>query len=609
MTSAPLPVAEHPELHWLKNVYQPNARQLTARAVLSGMMLGGVMCLSNLYVFFKTGWSMGVTITACILAYGLFGLLRALRIVRSEFTILENNAMGSVASAAGYMTGGGNMAAAGALLLLTGIRPDAASMTLWFGVIAALGVFAAIPIKRQLINVEQLPFPTGTATAETLRSLHGHGQRDARARALGVASALGAVVAFFRDVKGAFMPFNIPSTMPLPALSIHGEPALKWTVGFESSLILVGAGALMSFRTGWSILVGGLATYLWLAPWMVDAGAITTVSYKGIVAWSVWPGAAILVSSGLLSFAFQWRAVARSFAALFQLLKRKQGGTANDPLADVECPDWWFPTGFLVLSPVMVFLMNALFDIPVWAGVLAMPLAVLMGVVAARVTGETDVTPTKALGPVTQLTYGALLPGNLTANIMSANVTGGVGLHAADLLVDLKSGYLLGAKPRQQFVAQLFGVVAGALVVVPAFNLLFPNANMIGSPEFPAPAVQVWAGVSRVLNEGLDKLHPTARWAALVGLMIGVVLTLAERYAPKRWTPLIPSAAGLGIAMVMPGFNAVSMFVGSLIAAVVRRRLPTQARYVTSVSSGFIAGESLLGIVVAMLVAFGVLSK
>ena len=99
----------------------------------------------------------------------------------------------------------------------------------------------------------------------------------------------------------------------------------------------------------------------------------------------------------------------------------------------------------------------------------------MMGFVAARVTGETDVTPTKALGPVTQLLYGFITPGNLSGNIMSANVTGGIGLHAADLLTTLKTGWLLGANPRVQFYAQLFGVVAGAAIVVPAFCLLYTS--------------------------------------------------------------------------------------------------------------------------------------
>ena len=78
-----------------------------------------------------------------------------------------------MASGAGYMTGGGNMAAFGALLMVTSVRPPIFPMILWFATIAALGVFVAVPIKRQLINKEGLAFPTGTATAETIRSIHG----------------------------------------------------------------------------------------------------------------------------------------------------------------------------------------------------------------------------------------------------------------------------------------------------------------------------------------------------------------------------------------------------------------------------------------------------
>jgi len=97
--------ANDPERRWLAEVYRPGVPQLTVRAVVTGMVLGAVMCLSNLYVVLKTGWSFGVTITACILAYALFAGLRSIGAVRREFGPLENNAMGSVASAAGYMTG------------------------------------------------------------------------------------------------------------------------------------------------------------------------------------------------------------------------------------------------------------------------------------------------------------------------------------------------------------------------------------------------------------------------------------------------------------------------------------------------------------------------
>jgi OPT family oligopeptide transporter len=275
-----------------------------------------------------------------------------------------------------------------------------------------------------------------------------------------------------------------------------------------------------------------------------------------------------------------------------------------------ECPDWWFPAGFVVLGPVVVALMAYLFQIPIWAGAIAVPLAVLMGFVAARVTGETDVTPTKALGPVTQLIFGAITPGNLSGNIMSANVTGGVGLHAADLLTTLKTGKLLGASPRVQFFAQLFGVAAGALVVVPAFELIIPDPSVLGSDAWPAPSCLVWAGVSKALAGGLDALDGSAQRAILAGLALGVVLALFEKLAPKKLRPYVPSPSGLGIAMVIPGSNAIAMFLGAAIAELARRKRPDAAeRLVVPVSSGLIAGESLMGILIALLVVAGVLSK
>src|SRR5262245_53340248 len=166
---------EDPEAVWLREVYQPNAVNLTRRAVIAGVLIGAVMCLSNLYVFFKTGWSMGVTLTACILAFAVFQGLQAARLTKQPLSALENNALTTVASGAGYMTGGGNMAAFGALLMVTALRPDGWGLVLWFALIAGLGVFVAIPIKRQLVNREALAFPTGTATAETLRSIHSAG--------------------------------------------------------------------------------------------------------------------------------------------------------------------------------------------------------------------------------------------------------------------------------------------------------------------------------------------------------------------------------------------------------------------------------------------------
>ncbi|MDQ5979471.1 MAG: hypothetical protein QG602_2445 [Verrucomicrobiota bacterium] len=604
-TPNPTVPAHEREADWLKNIYRPNEANLTVRAVVVGMLIGATMCLSNIYVFFKTGWSLGVTLTACILAFGSFQFLQALRIVKKPLGVLENNALTTVASGAGFMTGGGNMAAFGALFMITTVRPDSSLMIVWFAVIAALGVFAAIPIKRQLINHEGLAFPTGTATAETIRSIHDAASGGGSGKAAWLAGSAGvaAVLTWLRDAW-----HWIPGTFGLP-VSLAGHTLAQWTLSLKAEVVLLGGGALMSFRTGWSLLLGGILTYAVLAPALVAQGIVTTVSYKAIVAWTLWPGAAILVASGLTSFALDYKSIARSFSGLGRIFGGKKAQTTETGIEAVECPEWWFPVGFVVLAPVVTVLMVWLFQIPFWAGLVAVPLAVVMGFVASRVTGETDVTPTKALGPVTQMIYGIITPGNVAGNIMSANVTGGVGLHAADLLTTLKTGWLLGAKPRHQLYAQLFGVVAGAAIVVPAFNIILPDPSVLGGEAWPAPSCVVWAGVSQAFSGGIAALHPSSKAAIVVGLILGVALSLFEKFAPRKLRPVLPSASGLGIAMVIPGSNCIAMFLGAAVAEWIRRKWPVLAdQTVVPVASGLIAGESLMGILIAFLIVSGVIA-
>jgi uncharacterized oligopeptide transporter (OPT) family protein len=596
---------EDPEAIWLRDVYQPGATNLTVRAVLGGIVIGGVMCLSNLYVFFKTGWSMGVTLTACILAFALFQALQAAGITKKPLGVLENNALTTVASGAGYMTGGGNMAAFGALLMVTSVRPDSWGLILWFGVIAALGVFVAIPIKRQLINREGLAFPTGTATAETIRSIHAAGSGGAsagKARALANAALIGAALAWLRDAWKL-----VPGTLSLP-FELGGHALKDWTLAMKTEVVLIGAGALMSFRTGWSLLLGGVLTYGVLAPSLVGDGLVKDVSYKAIVQWTLWPGAALLVGAGLTSFALDWRSLGRAFSGIGRLFRKQRRARVAAGIGEVESPEWWFPAAFALMSPLVILLMAWMFHIPMWAGSIAVCLAVLMGFVAARVTGETDVTPTKALGPVTQMIFGAMTPGNLSGNIMAANVTGGIGLHAADLLTTLKTGWLLGAKPRHQLYAQLFGVLAGALVVVPAFLVIMPDPSVLGGEDWPAPSCVVWAGVSKAFAGGIDSLQPSVINAIGIGLTLGIGLAILEKTAPAAARPYLPSASGLGIAMVVPASNSIAMFLGAAVAEVLRRKQPKLAdAHVVPVASGFIAGESLMGIAIAMLTVAGAL--
>lgn len=582
---------EEIERHWYEKIYQGDSvPQLTIRSVVTGMLLGGLMALSNLYVSLKTGWSLGVTVTAAILAFGIWTVIRAVLRVRA-FGPLENNAMQSVASAAGYMTGGGTVAAIPALMMVTDYKFSYLTMTLWISVLAFLGVFVAIPLKRQMINVEQLRFPTGVASAETVRSLHAKGGEAAqKAKNLGLSGLVGALIVVLRDGLKLF-----PESLP-----VFGAKAALYTIKFEASLIMIGAGALMGIRAALSQLLGAIVCYAFLAPWAHSVGAIQgELKYKNIVSWSVWIGSAMMLTAGLLEFALKWRQVARAFRDIALIFSAKKGG-GDDPLAKIEVPTSWFLVGLCVFGPAAVVLQNVLFGIPVWMGVLAILMSLLIGVVAARSTGETDTTPTGAMGKLVQLVFGGLHPGNMTTNLMTAQACGGVAIHSSDLLTDLKSGYLLGAKPRHQFYAQFFGVLAGSAAVVPAYMLLVPDASAIGGDKFPAPGAQSWAAVAKLLAKGVSSLHGTAQWGLVIGGAVGIVLVLLSAALPKykKW---LPSPMALGLAFTMPAWNSISIALGAIAAWAIQKKKPALAALlVIPIASGFIAGESLLGVFVGM---------
>src|SRR5579885_444103 len=95
---------EEKDRWWLENVYKGDMPQLTLRSAVTGMALGGILCLTNLYVGIRTGWTLGVGITSVILSFAMFKMLAKLNLGH-EMTVLENNAMQSIATSAGYMTG------------------------------------------------------------------------------------------------------------------------------------------------------------------------------------------------------------------------------------------------------------------------------------------------------------------------------------------------------------------------------------------------------------------------------------------------------------------------------------------------------------------------
>ncbi|MFO0005712.1 MAG: OPT/YSL family transporter [bacterium] len=151
------------------------------------------------------------------------------------------------------------------------------------------------------------------------------------------------------------------------------------------------------------------------------------------------------------------------------------------------------------------------------------------------------------------------------------------------------------------------GIFAGTLASVTGFYVLVPDAtllNGVGSaaPVFPAPSAQAWRAVAEVFSMGIENMHPVHRQAIGVGAALGVVTTLIEMAAPKRLKGWMPSGTALGLGLILPFQYPFSMLLGSIIAAVWTRQSPKSAEdYIVPVSSGIIAGVSIMGVVVAFL--------
>ena len=581
---------EEDDRQWLKNVYQGDVKQLTVRAVVMGMIIGGLMSLTNLYIGLKTGWGLGVTITACVLSFSIWKLLRVIfpKIFKTDMTLLENNSMKSTASSAGYTTGGTMVSAIAAYILITGQHLNFWVLTAWTVFLGIAGVVMAIPMKKQMINMEKLPFPSGTATAETLKSLYAGEESKKQTRTLLGFALGGAVLTVIRDyfewIKYTY--------------SVFGSKLAEYTVSMETSLIMVAAGGIMGWRTAWSILFGAILNYIVLAPYMVKIRAITELGYRGISSWSLWFGASVMVAAGFTSFLMQWKVALKAFASLKDLFSTKKRELTE--IEKVEVPMSWFFWGIVVGGTGIALIMLFAFDIPVWVSVLAVILSFFLSIVACRATGETDTTPVGALGQVTQAFYGMLRPGSKVTTLMTASITSGIAGSSADLLTDLKTGYILGANPRKMFLAQFLGIFAGTAVIVPAFYLIVPTPDVLGSDYFPAPAAQVWSRVADLLAQGFSTLHPTAKIAMLIGVAVGVIIPLLEKWFPKA-ARFIPSSMGIGLSFVIPFWNSLSMFLGALIVLVIEHKKKSLEEYIVPAASGIIAGESLAGVFIILL--------
>ena len=637
---------------WLEHVFRGDMPQLTVRSALTGFLLGGVLAATSLYIGAKTGISIGVGLTSVLITFALFRLLGKTPL-GGGFTILENNCTQSITTAAGYVVTPLTTSFAAYMLVTDRILP-AWQMILWTIVISILGVLVAFPLKRRFINEEQLPFPEGRACGVVLDALY-TGSAEAglfKTRLLAITTGLTAFLqllmsdgwmkllqfgVFRMDRWAGFRePWHLQERLDTYYYTwaakasgaiprILGTDIRQLGLRFTVDAALMGVGGLIGIRVATSCLIGAILNFVVLAPIMIQrgeirsytnaTGAVVAISRAEIVnQWALWWGVSMMVVGSLVSL------FARPdlFSGLWRMLTQRRTPSSRevDPLREIELPLWLSYVGVPVFGFLGVWMGNAFFGVPWLAGFLSLPLILVLSVICTNSMALTSWTPTGALSKITQFTIGSLDRSNPASNLIPAGMTAEVASNAANLLSDIKPGYMLGAKPRQQAIGHVIGIVAGALAATPLFYLLFlpPNASGVRSTatlvteQFAMPAAVQWRGVADLIAKGLGSLPASAMVAMAIAAIVALVFEVLRIRSRGRF-PL--SAVSIGLGVVLPPESTLAMWIGAFVFWWMGRKAvagtPQHDLWVEGcepICAGLISGAALIGIGNALVNAF-----
>ncbi|MFM8335855.1 MAG: OPT family oligopeptide transporter [Opitutaceae bacterium] len=630
---------------WFENIYRGEVPQLTLRSAATGFILGGILSATALYIGGKTGISIGVGLTSVILAFAIFRTLARSGII-SDFTILENNCTQSIATAAGYMITP-LISSMAAYMLVTGKIVPWWQMIIWNVVISILGVLVAFPMKRRFINEDQLPFPEGRACGVVLDALYtGQAQSGMfKARLLAFTAIWTGLyqtitsdgwmkLIQFKLLRldqwaGMKEPWHLNERLDTYYYTLAAKFHL-WTpkilgtdirqLGLRLTLdaAMLGVGGLMGIRIATSCVLGAFINFAVLAPIMIQrgdiksytspSGAIVNITRAEIVnQWSLWWGVTMMVVGSLVSLAAKPDLFTN---ALKSLRGRKTAEAAGeDPLKSIELPLWMSWVGVPVFSVIGAWITHEFFGVPWLLALLSLPLIFVLTVICTNSMALTSWTPTGALSKITQFTMGAVDRSNPASNLIPAGMTAEIASNAANLLSDIKPGYMLGAKPRQQAVGHVIGIIAGAVASTPLFYLLFlpPDKNgvrsvsTIVSEQFAMPAALQWKGVADLIARGFNNLPASA----LISMAVAAVAAITFEVLRIRTKGRFPiSAVSVGLGVVLPPESCFAMWVGALIFWWHGRKQPAPGSKqhefwvegCEPICAGLISGAALVGI-------------
>ena len=309
-------------------------RELTLRAIVTGTVLGGMLSLCNIYSGLRIGWGFNMSITAALLGWGFWSIVTLGR-PGARFSKLENNLNQTGASAGASISSAGLVSAIPAWTMMTGQTLSLPVLAFWLFAISMVGVIVGVGLRKQMLEVDRLPFASGIASAETLDKLHPEGANagtsEAKHKLYALLGSLGV-----SGVWKLLMHLTNASQLHIPGSVAAGATRrasfFNLTFGIDVSPLMFAVGALGSLRTGVTMLLGSILAWGVIAPRVIAAGACDVGAddpdvawFSQVVKWLLWPGVALMVSSSLTSVAFSWR----SFIAAFT-------GRKAEPAAGAE---------------------------------------------------------------------------------------------------------------------------------------------------------------------------------------------------------------------------------------------------------------------------------
>jgi len=597
-------------------------RDFNPKTVILGIIFGAIFGSANAYL----GLRVGLTISTAIpLAVVSVAVLRMLTPIFGKPTILECNIAQTTGSASSSL-------ASGIIFTIPAIfiwanenpgqiaDPSLLQMTLLAACGGTLGILFMIPLRNFLIVKEHntLPYPEGTASAEVLLAATG--------------SSGGAAMSVFKGLGIGAIYKGLISLLKLwpSKVEIHLPLLKKAVVGVSTTPALLGVGYILGRRIGAIMVGGGLISWVLIIPfiaWKFGDMDIwpTTLEYlrskglehsittiAGLSAKQIWEGyiriigAGAVAAAGIITVAKSIPTMLSSLKIGIKELKNSAAGLTNTKLrTEQDLSIKWVLLGVSTVILMITFIPGIIgqgtYMLMRFFSALAIAFfAFVFVTVSSRIVGLIGVSsnPTSGMAIVTLLGTGLVfkllgwtdLTGKVTALTIGTIVCIAASI-AGDISQDLKTGYLVGATPKKQQISELFGAIGSAFFVCLAVFYL-GKAYGFGSPEMPAPQATL---MKTVLDGVLDG---NLRWD-LVG--IGAAFSVVVMFFK---IPPLPFAVGV----YLPLHSMTPVFIGGLLRHLVDKKYGKKEGQLEKtrdqgllLGSGFIAGEGLMGVVIAII--------